>query len=308
MSHSSVSAESSSPPEHVAVIGLGDMGTALAQAFLTRGHPVTVWNRTPAKAAALAANGARHATSVRDAVEAASLVVACVLDYPVLKSLLKPVASALSGRALVNLATGSPREAREMSDWISQHRADYLDGGIMATPSMIGQPHALILYSGSSAAFEAHGQTLSALGPAKFLGVDAGFASLHDMALLSGMYGMFSGFFHALALAGSEGVKAATLMELLGPWLQATLTFLPTYVEQIDSRDYGRHVEANLGMQVVALENIVRASREQGLRSDLLTPLLTLFKNRATDGHGAEDISGIVELIRKSPSGSPASH
>jgi hypothetical protein len=95
-------------------------------------------------------------------------------------------------------------------------------------------------------------------------------------------------------------------MELLGPWLQAMLNFLPTYVEQIDARDYGRHVEANLGMQVVALENIVRASREQGLRSDLLTPILTLFKNRAASGHGAEDISGIIELIQKSPSGSPA--
>jgi 3-hydroxyisobutyrate dehydrogenase-like beta-hydroxyacid dehydrogenase len=281
------------------VIGLGDMGTALASAFLTRGHPVTVWNRTPKRAEALVARGAYLAATLHEAVEAAPLVVACVLDYPVLRSLLTPVVSSFAGRTLANLTTGSPKEAREMSEWISQHHAEYLDGGIMAVPSMIGQPHSLVLYSGSERAFETHGKTLSVLGTAKHLGTDPAFAPLHDMALLSGMYGMFSGFFHAVALAGSEGVKAAALMELLGPWLQATLTFLPTYVEQIDARDYTRNVEANLGMQAVSLAGIVRASHEQGLRSDLLMPILTLFQNRAGGGHGAEDISGIIELIQK---------
>lgn len=31
----------------VALLGLGDMGTALARAWLAAGYPLTVWNRTP---------------------------------------------------------------------------------------------------------------------------------------------------------------------------------------------------------------------------------------------------------------------
>lgn len=41
----------SAPPAPVTVLGLGPMGRALASAFLAAGHPVTVWNRTPGRAA-----------------------------------------------------------------------------------------------------------------------------------------------------------------------------------------------------------------------------------------------------------------
>ena len=43
----------------ISVIGLGAMGTALAQAQLRAVHDVTVWNRTPQKMESLAALGAK---------------------------------------------------------------------------------------------------------------------------------------------------------------------------------------------------------------------------------------------------------
>ena len=45
-------------PRNVSVIGLGLMGSALAEALLNAGHEVTVWNRTPAKAEPLTSKGA----------------------------------------------------------------------------------------------------------------------------------------------------------------------------------------------------------------------------------------------------------
>ncbi|MFD4375859.1 NAD(P)-binding domain-containing protein, partial [Streptomyces sp. NPDC058527] len=42
----------------VTVIGLGSMGSALAAAFLAAGHPTTVWNRTPERAAPRPGGGA----------------------------------------------------------------------------------------------------------------------------------------------------------------------------------------------------------------------------------------------------------
>ena len=43
---------------HIAVIGLGDIGKAIAQNLVKAGHRVSVWNRTPQKAEALVAQGA----------------------------------------------------------------------------------------------------------------------------------------------------------------------------------------------------------------------------------------------------------
>ena len=45
----------------VALLGTGIMGAAMARNLLKAGHQVTVWNRTPERAQALAADGARFA-------------------------------------------------------------------------------------------------------------------------------------------------------------------------------------------------------------------------------------------------------
>ena len=55
-------------------IGLGRMGTAMARNLLKAGHEVTVYNRTPDKARALAAQGARVATRVADACRGAAVI------------------------------------------------------------------------------------------------------------------------------------------------------------------------------------------------------------------------------------------
>src|ERR1700754_1265589 len=57
----------------VTVLGLGAMGSALARAFIAAGHPTTVWNRAPEKAAALVAAGAARADTAATAVAARPL-------------------------------------------------------------------------------------------------------------------------------------------------------------------------------------------------------------------------------------------
>ncbi|WP_169807780.1 NAD(P)-binding domain-containing protein [Actinomadura hibisca] len=100
----------------VAVLGLGEMGSALAGAFLDGGHPTRVWNRTPEKADALVAKGARRAESVRDAVEAARLVVVSVKGDDTVRRLLEPAADLLAGRTVVNLSDGTSAEVRAVAE------------------------------------------------------------------------------------------------------------------------------------------------------------------------------------------------
>ncbi|MBX5023896.1 NAD(P)-dependent oxidoreductase [Rhizobium lentis] len=284
---------------YISVLGLGAMGQALAARLLQQGHSVTVWNRTAGKAASLVAKGARELSSAADAIASSDITVICVLDYAAANSVLDGAASVLAGRAIVNLTNGTPAQARATAERLAGLTASYLDGGIMATPPMIGGEHALILYSGSKPTFDAHVGTLEALGVATYLGADAGLASLHDLALLSGMYGLFAGFFHATALVNSEGIHAGEFLKLLGPWMTAMMGEFPGYAEKIDSGRHGVNVVSNLAMQAASLENILTATREQGVATNLLAPLLELFRKRDGAGHGDEDISGVFELIRR---------
>ena len=67
--------------DKVTVIGLGNMGAALASALVKSGREVTVWNRTSAKAAPLVAEGARLAPTIADAIAASDVIVICVFSY-----------------------------------------------------------------------------------------------------------------------------------------------------------------------------------------------------------------------------------
>ena len=138
----------------VSFLGLGEMGSALARAVIRAGHPTTVWNRSSDKAMALIDDGARAATTAAESIDAADLIVVCLFDHRSVHEVLDPLARRLAGRRVLNLTTTSPEGARELSRWAADFGADYLDGGIMATPKMIGTPDSRLLYSGSRTLFE----------------------------------------------------------------------------------------------------------------------------------------------------------
>ncbi|GAA0605482.1 NAD(P)-dependent oxidoreductase [Streptomyces crystallinus] len=283
----------------VSVVGLGAMGSALADALLAAGHTTTVWNRTPAKAEPLVERGALRAATVTDAATAGEVVVFCVLGYADVHALVDTAGAALSGRVVVNLTNGSPQEARELAVKVRALGADYLDGGIMAVPPMIGSPQALVLYSGSTASFEAHREVLQVFGRAVYLGDDPGQAPLHDLALLTGMYGMFAGFLQSAALVRSAGADVEGFTTtLLVPWLAAMAGGLPQMAAEAAEGAYPA-AGSNLAMQAAAVDTLAGLGRAQGVSTELLAPLFALMRRRVEDGHGEEGLAGLVELLHR---------
>ena len=65
----------------ISLIGLGNMGAALARTLLASGRSVTVWNRTEAKADPLVAAGAARADTPFAAIAASPVVLACVKNH-----------------------------------------------------------------------------------------------------------------------------------------------------------------------------------------------------------------------------------
>ena len=73
---------------NVAILGTGHMGAAMARRLLDRGHRVTVWNRSPQRAAALAGHGAIVAASPAQAVAQAGFVITMLTDAEAVSSAL----------------------------------------------------------------------------------------------------------------------------------------------------------------------------------------------------------------------------
>jgi 3-hydroxyisobutyrate dehydrogenase-like beta-hydroxyacid dehydrogenase len=166
----------------------------------------------------------------------------------------------------------------------------------MAIPSMIGTSSATVLYSGVEQAFQRHEKVLTSFGAARYLGAGPGSAALHDLAMLTGMYGMLGGFVHAAALVRTEGVPVADFTEsLLIPWLRGMFPAMVDMAGQIDAGDYTAK-ESDLSMQV-ANDGIAEVSRALGVSTELSDPLFALMCRRVEQGHGGDDFPSVIELL-----------
>ncbi|QKV92594.1 NAD(P)-dependent oxidoreductase [Streptomyces sp. NA02950] len=281
----------------VSVIGLGSMGSALAAAFLDRGHPTTVWNRSEHKAAPLSERGAHRAATPGAAVTASPLIVACVLDYPALRTVLDPVAASLAGRTLVNLTSGSPEQAREMAEWARSHGADYLDGAIMTTPPGVGSSAMMFLYSGPREVFDTHRPALESLGDPLHLDTDPGLASLYDAALLGLMWSAMTGWLHGTALVGAEKTAATSFTPVAIRWLTAVAGFLTTYAPQVDAARYPGD-DATVDIQIAAIDHLIHAAAARGIDNSLPELLKRTMERTSAAGHGSDSYASVIEVLR----------
>lgn len=279
------------------LLGLGAMGQSLAGTALDAGHSLTIWNRTSGKADGLTAQGATAAGSVREAVTASEVIVVCLYDHASVHAVLDTEAETLRGRTLINLTTTTPEEARELAAWADRHSIAYLAGTIMTTPQVIGSPDSVILYSGSQNAFNTHRELLDAWATSSYDGDDAGLASLWDLAMLSGIYSMFAGFLHGVAMLQSASIPASSYAQRAASFMAAMTELLGHSAEHLETGDYSQPLQS-LEWTTTLLETINRASREQGITAAPVKMVQWLIQQQIDAGHGAEDFDRIIESMR----------
>ncbi|MFD3333827.1 NAD(P)-dependent oxidoreductase [Streptomyces sp. NPDC058700] len=286
-------------PTPVTVVGLGSMGRALAGAFADAGHPTTVWNRTPAKAAPLVAKGAVHARAVEAAVEASPLIITCLTTFEDTHSALEPAAEALSGRALVTLNSGSPAGARAMAAWATGRGARFLAGAVKNVPEAVGAPDTLLYYSGDRAVFDEYETTLKVLGgDTVHLGEETDLAALYEMAVGAMLLPALVGFFQGAAAVQARGLEAGSMVRFAGKWLDMIKSLLPVYATEIDRGDY-TDAASSVNLFLAGAAHDTELAEEANVDMAWLAPLHDLLERAAAAGHGDHSISALTEVLRK---------
>ncbi|MFI6866990.1 NAD(P)-dependent oxidoreductase [Nocardia sp. NPDC050406] len=282
----------------VTIVGLGSMGTALAEAYLNAGHPTTVWNRTPEKARALTERGATARTDIAAAVAASPLVIACLSNFDASALSLAPAAEALAGRTLVTLNSGTASGARELAAWADEHGIRYLGGAIKNVPSAVGKPDTLLYFGGERAVFDEYAAVLRVLGgEVVHLGAEPDLAALYEAAVGATLLPALLGFFEGAALLDARGLKAATMVPYAVKWFQMIESLLPVLAGEIDDRDYTR-----LGSSVNVFHEAIDSDREfaeAGIDIAWHEPIHELLRRAVAEGYGAQSITALIEVMRK---------
>src|SRR5690606_855240 len=118
------------------LLGCGLMGAPMARRLLAAGHSLTVWNRTRAKAEALAAHGARVADTPREAVREADIVITMlehggVVEQVLFDPALPGAAEGLKpGALLVDMGSILPEQARSHAQRLAALGVQALDAPV----------------------------------------------------------------------------------------------------------------------------------------------------------------------------------
>lgn len=292
--------------KNVSVIGLGEMGAALACVLLAEGFFVTGWNRSPEKAESLAGQGLQIAATVLDAVVGSSVIIACVSDYPTLAALLydSEVADAMSGKTLIQLTTRTPAEARRGAVWAEAANIACLEGAIQAYPMHIGTAEGSILYSGSRAIFDAVRPILNALtGQVIHVSEQPGSAPALDLALAGTVVpGATMAFLQGAAICEAEGAPLHTFLDMIESSIIPGL-LLSTFrasVPMIENRTYAYSGDgAPLDAWVPGLQMTLQAARDADINPRWSEFVLEHLERAVAEGHGQGELAAIFEQLRR---------
>jgi len=284
----------------ISFLGLGLMGTALAETMVKAGHDTAVWNRTPSKADSLVAMGAQLASDPADAIAKSPITVVCVGDYDASDSFLRRPESlaALNGRVLVQLTSGSCQLAREANAWVTKAGASYLDGGIMGYPGDIGTSNSMFIMAGDEKAYTQAEPLLRFLAPKlEYLGDDPGRASAMDSAVMAADFGLIMGVFTGAAICEATGISIKQYVELARPILAMDLE--AQYESAIKYEDNAtEETDAYLKQWREVINPVVETTENARYNAEFPTLVRTMLDRAIDQGWGEHDVGALIKMLR----------
>ncbi|MGC9269589.1 NAD(P)-dependent oxidoreductase [Acidiphilium sp.] len=201
---------------NVAFIGLGVMGFPMAGHLATAGHRVTVYNRTPAKAAAwVARHGGTAAATPRDAASGQDVVFSCVGNDDDLRAVTIGPDGAFAGMAagalFVDHTTASAKVARELAA-ASEGRFGVLDAPVSGGQAGAEAGRLTVMIGGAADDFERAKPVIGCYGAAiSHIGA-AGAGQLAKMVNQICIAGVVQGLAEGLAFAQAAGLDPAAVI------------------------------------------------------------------------------------------------
>ena len=115
----------------IGLIGVGLLGTALAERMAAAGLPLMGFDLDPSRAARLKELGGQFAATPREIAAACEQIVLCLPDSAVVATVVDELSAALApGALLIDATTGDPNETTALARLLAQRGVGYVDATI----------------------------------------------------------------------------------------------------------------------------------------------------------------------------------
>tara|TARA_B110000467_G_scaffold63274_1_gene57686 strand:+ start:800 stop:1687 length:888 start_codon:yes stop_codon:yes gene_type:complete len=281
------------PYPSIAFLGTGLMGAPMCQNLLSAGLPLTVWNRSQAKAKPLAKRGAIVADSPQSAVAEADVVITMLSDGPAVSNVIfaQGAAEAMrEGIIHIDMSSIGADEAIEHAKRHVKRGVRYLDAPVSGGTKGAAAGELAIMAGGNAETFAAMQAVFAPLGQATHVGPNGcgQLAKLANQIIVAVTIGAVS---EAFILAGGGGADRARVREALQGGF-ASSRILTEHGQRMVDRAFEPGGPAKF--QLKDLHNALSAADSLGLELPITKLLHGLFDAMVQSGKGDMDHSGLL--------------
>ncbi len=285
----------------VAFLGLGVMGFPMAGHLAAAGHEVTVWNRSPAKAAAWAEkHKGRTAATAREAAEGAELVMACVGNDDDLRQVCLGEAGAFAGMEkgaiFVDHTTVSAAVTRELAEVAAGAGLGFVDAPVSGGQAGAENGQLSVMCGGDPAQYARAEPVIAAYAKICRLMGPSGAGQLTKMCNQIAIAGLVQGLSESLHFAEKAGLSIPEVVEVISQGAAGSWQMQSRHQTMAENRfDFGFAVDwmrKDLGI-------CLSTANETGASLPVTALVDQFYKDVQQMGGGRWDTSSLIARLRK---------
>ena len=279
------------------LIGLGNMGAAIAERLLDAGYDLVVSNRTPGRSQALEARGASVAGTPEELAANVEVVLTSLADDAAFEAVATRVIDAARPRTvLVDVSTVSAECSARVAERAEERSIRYLRAPVSGNPTVVRAGNLSFIVSGDRTTLEEIEPVLLAIGPTiHHVGGDDQ-ARVVKLAINLMVAVLAQAISEALVLGEAAGVSRAALLEVMGS--SAVGAPLVKYkTEPLLQDDYSATFTTALMEKDIDL--VLDAAGEGGVDLPLAQELKRQLRAASEAGYADDDFIALFQHLRR---------
>ena len=287
------------PRPTVGLIGLGNMGTAVAERLLDAGYPLVVHNRTREKAEALGTLGAAVATTPAELVERVDVILTSLADDEAFEAVAAAViAAARPGTVLIDMSTVSPDASARVAALAEMASVRYLRAPVSGNPSVVRAGNLSFIVSGARETLDEVEAVIRAIGPTIHHVGEGEQARIVKLAINLMIAVLAQVMSEALVLAETSGVSRAALLDVMAS-SAAGAPFVKYKTDALLRDDFSATFTTALMEKDIDL--VLDAAAEAGVELPLAREMKAHLRAAIDAGYGDDDFIALFLHLRSAP-------
>ncbi|KAK6911910.1 6-phosphogluconate dehydrogenase, NADP-binding [Dillenia turbinata] len=286
-------------PKNVGFLGLGIMGTPMAQNLIKAGCDVTVWNRTKSKCDPLISLGAKYKPSPEEVAASCDVTFAMLADPQSAVEVACGKHGAMSGmrpgKGYVDVSTVDSSTSKLINRQIKATGASFLEAPVSGSKKPAEDGSLIFLTAGDKPLYDTIAPLLDIMGKSRFYLGDVGNGAAMKLVVNMIMGSMMVTFAEGLLLSEKVGLDTSVLVEVVSQGAISAPMFSmkgPSMVKALYPTAFPlKHQQKDLRLALALAESVSQSTPIAAAANEL-------YKVAKSHGLGDSDFSAVIEALK----------